>query len=118
LQKKKEICEDFLCLEKMLPCRIDRTVIGVCFFASLRWLNNVSGVYLVQVSLLHIGQWGLGHFFRYRPLPLIGWRIVQVQYKQQANPLFVNSRNDKNKQLTLLSQRKLALTARNTHFAL
>jgi hypothetical protein len=42
-----------------------------------------------------------------------------VQCKQQANPLLlmhnytppVISRNDKNKQLTLLSQRKLALTA-------
>jgi hypothetical protein len=32
-------------------------------------------------------------------------------------PLLIN-RNDKNKQLTLLSQRKLALTARNTFFAL
>jgi hypothetical protein len=32
--------------------------------ASLRWLNNVTGVYLVQVSLLLIGQQGLGHFFR------------------------------------------------------
>jgi hypothetical protein len=30
----------------------------------------------------------------------------------------VTSRNDKNKQLTLLSQRKLALTARNTLFAI
>jgi hypothetical protein len=27
--------------------------------SSLRWLNNVSGVYLVQVSLLLIGQQGL-----------------------------------------------------------
>jgi hypothetical protein len=44
-----------------------------------------------------------------------------VQYKQQANPLLsvhnftplVISVNDKNKQLTLLSQRKLALTAIN-----
>ncbi len=42
--------------------------------ASLRWLNNVSGVYLVQVSLLLIGPQGLGHFFRYRPLLPIGWR--------------------------------------------
>jgi hypothetical protein len=48
-----------------------------------------------------------------------------VQYKQQANPLLsmnnynplMISGNDKNKQLTLLSQRKLALTARNTLFA-
>jgi hypothetical protein len=49
-----------------------------------------------------------------------------AQYKQQANPLLsmhnytplVISGNDKNKQLTLLSQRKLALTERNTLFAL
>ncbi len=62
--------------------------------ASLRWLNNVVGVYLVQISLLLIGQQGLADFFRYRPLLPIGWKIVQilrqrrfVQYKQQANPL-------------------------------
>jgi hypothetical protein len=35
--------------------------------ASLRWLNNVSGVLLVQVSLLLIGQQVLGDFFSYRP---------------------------------------------------
>jgi hypothetical protein len=111
--------------------------------ARLRWLNNVTGVHLVQVSLLLIGQQGLGHLFKYRPLLPNGWRIVQiyanvigkrliqrqplvVQYKQQANLLLlmhnytplVISRNDKNMQLTLLSQRKLALTARNTRFAL
>jgi hypothetical protein len=48
-----------------------------------------------------------------------------VQYKQQTNVLvsmhnyipLVISRNEKNKQLTLLSQHKLALTRRNT-FAL
>ena len=52
-------------------------------------------------------------------------RQLLLQYKQQANPLLsintyillVISKNDKNKQLTLLSQRKLALTARNTLFA-
>jgi hypothetical protein len=109
--------------------------------ASLRWLNNVSGVYFVQVSLLLIGQQGLGHFFRYHPLLSIGWRIVQilrqhqrktantaptVQYKQQANPLLsinnytplVISGNDKNKQLTLLSQWKLTLIPRYTLFAI
>jgi hypothetical protein len=31
-----------------------------------------------QVSLLLIGQQGLGDFFRSRPLLLIGWRIVQI----------------------------------------
>jgi hypothetical protein len=30
--------------------------------ASLSWLNIVCGVYLVQVSLLLIGQQGLGNF--------------------------------------------------------
>ncbi len=46
--------------------------------ACLRRLKTVVGVYLVQVSLLLIGQQSLGHFFRYRPLLLIGWRIVQI----------------------------------------
>jgi hypothetical protein len=46
--------------------------------ASLRWLNNGGDVYLIQVSLLLIGQKGLGHFFRYRPLLSIGRRIVQI----------------------------------------
>ncbi len=46
--------------------------------ASLRWLNDVIGVYLVRISLLLIGQQGLGDFFRYRPLFPIGWRIVQI----------------------------------------
>jgi hypothetical protein len=49
-----------------------------------------------------------------------------VQHKQQTNPLLsmnnytplLISRDDKNKQITLMSQLKLALTAINTHFAL
>jgi hypothetical protein len=45
--------------------------------ASLHWLNNVRGMYLVQVSLLLIGQEGLGNFIRYRLLLQIGWRNVQ-----------------------------------------
>ncbi len=45
--------------------------------SSLRWLNNVSGGYIVQVSLLLIGQQGLG-FVRYRPLLAIGWRTEQI----------------------------------------
>jgi hypothetical protein len=36
--------------------------------ASLRWHSNVSGVYFVQVSLLLIGQQGLGDFFRCFPM--------------------------------------------------
>jgi len=58
------------------------------------------------------------------------WQIQRqphlVQYKQQANPLLsmhnytplVISGNDKNKQLTSLGQRKLAITSRNTLFVL
>jgi hypothetical protein len=53
-------------------------------------------------------------------------QLFFVQCTQQANPVLsmnnytprVINRNDKNKQLTLLSQRKLALTARNTPFAI
>jgi hypothetical protein len=100
--------------------------------ANLRWPNYVTGVYIVQISLILTGQQCLVDFFRYRPLLPNGWRIVQilrhaagkrtiqrqlllVQYKQQADPLLsmnnytplVISRNDKNKQLTLLSQSKL-----------
>jgi hypothetical protein len=45
---------------------------------SLSWLTNVSGVHLIQFSLLLIGQQGLVDFFRYRPLIPIGRRIVQV----------------------------------------
>ncbi len=70
--------------------------------ANLRWLTNDSVGYLVHISFLLIGQQGLGHFFMYRPLLLIGWRTWQIvprqrqneiqrqplfeQYKQQANP--------------------------------
>jgi hypothetical protein len=83
--------------------------------------KNISGLYLIQVSLLLIGQQGLVDrglckFYtnaggkqpiqRQRRQPLL------VQCKHQAysrlsvnnyNPLVI-SRNDKNKQLTLLSQ--------------
>jgi hypothetical protein len=44
----------------------------------LHWLNNVSGVYLAQVSLLLIGQQNLVDFIRYRPLLPIGWQILQI----------------------------------------
>ncbi len=53
--------------------------------ASLRLINNVVGVYLVQVSLLLIGQPGLGHFFRNRPLLPIGWRIVHQRQRKTTN---------------------------------
>ncbi len=113
-----------------------------CFRAvnvRLPWLTNVVGVYLVQVSLLIIGQQGLEISLGIGPwFPLAGGlckfyanaggtqpiqrQLLLVQYKQQANPLqstqnytpLLISRNDKNKQLTLLRQRKLA---RNTLFA-
>jgi hypothetical protein len=39
---------------------------------SLHLLNNVRGVYLVQVFLLFIGQQSLRHFFRHRPLLPVG----------------------------------------------
>jgi hypothetical protein len=75
-------------------------VIALNWARSLRWLNNVSGVYLIQVSLLLNGEQGLVDFLRYRPLLSIGLckyyanargkRQIQrqallVQYKQQAN---------------------------------
>jgi hypothetical protein len=61
-----------------LQCFYNAKNVFLVVNASLHWLNNVSGVYLVQVSLLLIGQRSSGHFFRYRPLLLIGWRIVQI----------------------------------------
>jgi hypothetical protein len=80
--------------------------------ASLRWLNNDVDVYLV-------GQRDLGHFRRKTtnaaPTTL---SVIQAASQSTFINALVISRNDKNKQLTLLSQRKLALTARNTLFAL
>ncbi len=54
------------------------------FNASL-YINNVVGVYryLVQVSLLFIGQQGLRHFFSYLPLLPVSWRIVQILFHSQ-----------------------------------
>jgi hypothetical protein len=96
----------------------------------LRWFNNASGVYLVQVSLLLIGQQDSGHFFRYRPLLPVGWKmylqIILQQERKMVNtapttlsaiqaasqsilsmhnytPLVISG-NDKNKPLTLFSQ--------------
>ncbi len=94
-------------------------------------------MYLVQISLILIGQQGLGHVFTCRPLLTIGWRIVQILRKRRrkttnaapatfsaiqaaSQSWFVDAQlysminsNDKNKQLTLLSQRKLVLTGKN-----
>ncbi len=98
------------------------------------WLNNVSGVYLIQDSFLTIVKQGLIDFCRYRFLLPIGWRSVPILRQRRRKTTntapttlsatqassqspFINytplviSRSDKNKQLTLLSQRKLAITA-------
>ncbi len=53
--------------------------------ASLRLLNNVSGVYLVQVILLLIGPQCLGDIFMYRPLLLIGWWILRQRRRKTIN---------------------------------
>ncbi len=99
-------------------------------------------MYLVQISLLLIGQQGLGHFFRSRTLLHSGWRIVQILLQRRrkttntalttfgaiqaaGQSTLITAQlystcdlgNGKNKQLTLLSQRKLAINARNTLFA-
>jgi hypothetical protein len=79
--------------------------------ASLRWFNKVSGV---QVSLLLIGQRGLGNFFRYHRslLPILAGGLckfydnarrkriihhqpllVHYQVQQQANPLLSINNN-------------------------
>ncbi len=52
---------------------------------SLRWLNNVSGMYLVQVSVPLIGQQGLEDLFRYLPLRPISWKIVQILRQHRRN---------------------------------
>jgi hypothetical protein len=65
--------------------------------ASLSWLTNVVSVYLVQISLLLIGQQGLADFFRYGPLLLISWRIVQISRQRRRKttntaPVFLSAR--------------------------
>jgi hypothetical protein len=61
--------------------------------------------------MLLIGQQSLGDFFRYRQ------QFNLLLSIKNNYSLLVISWNDKNKKLTLLSQRKLALTTRNTLFA-
>jgi hypothetical protein len=46
--------------------------------AQLVWFDNVSGAFLVNISLLLIGQLGLGHLFRHRPLLPIGWNALVI----------------------------------------
>jgi hypothetical protein len=96
----------------------------------LSWLNNVSGVYLVQVSLLLIGQQGFERFFKYRPFPCLSLEMLHRRRKMTNTVLttfnalqaasqstFINtqlySTCDKNQQLTLLGPCKLAFTGRN-----
>ena len=114
------------------------------YFSRLMWayiglimLAVYTVPYLVQVSLILIGQPGLGHFYRYQPLLSISWRTMQIVRQRRRKmtnttptalsaihiyqctnytPL-VSSGNDKNKQLTSLSHCKLALTKINTLFA-
>ncbi len=146
--KYRKIIRRFACfiirrpVFKFFRCSNDCILQKVYFSRLLQvQLGLVVGVYLVQVSLLLVAQQDLADFFRYRPLLPIGWKIVQILRQRRRNttntapttfsaicntsskpihfyhPL-VMSRNDKNKQLTLLSQRKLALTTRNTPFAI
>jgi hypothetical protein len=73
--------------------------------ASLRWLNNVSGVCLVQVFFLPIGQQGFGTFLQIGPCFLLAGglcklyvnaggkqpmqrQLLLVQYKQLANQFY------------------------------
>jgi hypothetical protein len=101
---------------------------------------NISGVYLVQVTCSYWSVEFLGHFLQvsalashwledcanFTPTPEVNDKTVPftlsaIQAVSQStfiNEPLVISGNDKNKQLTLLSQRKLALTAGNALFAL
>ncbi len=118
--KRYCLVNDFV-TQKVYFSRIMRVYVGLIMLAAC------TVQYLVQVSLTLIGQQGMGHFFRYRPLLRIGWRTVPsvrelrrkmtfiqlqpllAQCKQQANSLLsmhnytplAISGNDKNKQLTL-----------------
>jgi hypothetical protein len=62
----------------------------------------------VLVSLLFISQQGLGHIFSDRPLLLIVQILLHL-YSGVANFKMLGSGNDKNKQITFLSQHKLVL---------
>ncbi len=71
---------------KFLRCSKDCIMQKVYFLAvnpSLRRLNNVSGMYVVQVSLLLIGRQGLVDFFKDRHLLPIGRRIVQILHQRR-----------------------------------
>jgi hypothetical protein len=58
-------------MQKLYFLQLMRVFIGLIFY-------KVSGIYLVQVSLLLIDQQGLRNFFRYQPLLPIGWRTMQI----------------------------------------
>jgi hypothetical protein len=126
------------------PMILLRKSVFFAFNVSLRWLNNDSGVYVLSPGFLD-SCWsaGFGTFLQVSTLASHWledcanvrqrWRkmtntapTTPMQYKQHANPLLsmhnytllVIGENDKNKQLTLIRQCKLALTAINTLFAL
>jgi hypothetical protein len=48
--------------------------------ASFRWLNNVGGRVLSPGFLTFYWSADLEHFFTYRPLLPIGWRIAQILF--------------------------------------
>ncbi len=120
LKRGRARCSNAFITQKVYFSRLMRVCVG---------LVMLERVYLVQVSLFLIGQRGLGHFFRYQPLFPIGWRIVQILSKHRrktnnttpttlsevqaaSQSIFINA------PLYLLSQCNLALTTRNTLFAL
>ncbi len=85
--------------------------------ASLRWLNNVSRIYLTQVSWFLIGQQHLAsHWLADCANAITGGQqqiqsqLLLVQHKKQVIPFLsmykysplVIRRNDKNKQLTII----------------
>ncbi len=84
--------------QKVYFSRLIRVYIGLIMLAA---------VYLVEVSLLLIGQRNLGHFFRYWPLLLIGWRIVKVLRQRrrkttiQRQPLLVQHKQLANSLLSM-----------------
>jgi hypothetical protein len=101
---------DFI-TQKVYFLRLKRVCVG---------LIMLGGVYLVRFSFFFICQQGLGHFFRYRPLLPIGWRIVQIlrqRWRKTTNtkPTILKCNTSSKpinfycyKQIKLLSQRKLA----------
>jgi hypothetical protein len=127
---KKFRCFDDFKMQKGYFSRLKQVYVGLimlaaCSYSRFPCFLLASRVWEISsyIGLCFLSAGGLCQFYANfggkRPIqrqPLL------VQYKQQAKksnntPLRI-SMNDKNKQLTLLSQRKLALKARKTLFAL